>query len=160
MFTAILITGGTGEVGGYFSSEVFLPSTSTSCLMSTELEVERWYHTLDGLLLCGGVWGDAETSCEKFSLTTGKWAFTNHTLQEERGRHMSWEVEEGTILMGGSSRDPATSEIVKHDGTTERSFDMKYNKIQYETEQFYFISIFHLCITGKLALSRTHPLPP
>ena len=33
------------------------------------------------------------------------------------------------ILMGG---DYNTSEIVKHDGTTETSFDMKYDT-QYET---------------------------
>ena len=39
---------------------------------------------------------------------------------------MSWRVEpEGTILMGGQE-STTTSEIVKHDGTTERTFDMKY----------------------------------
>ena len=39
---------------------------------------------------------------------------------------MSWSVEpEGTILMGGQE-STTTSEIVKHDGTTERTFDMKY----------------------------------
>ena len=47
-------------------------------------------------------------------------------LQEEREYHVSWTVEEGTVLMGGFWSE-ATSEMVKHDGTTETSFDMKYD---------------------------------
>ena len=55
---------------------------------------------------------------------------------------MSWSVEEGTILMGGGHQYGArlTTEIVKHGGTTETSFHMKYGTM-YETIQcnFYFI---------------------
>ena len=59
---------------------------------------------------------------------------------------MSWSVEpEGTILMGGFPDDWITlnsiqfnskfrnslnsSEIVKHDGTTEKTFDLKYGLV-------------------------------
>ena len=109
---------------------MFLPSTSTSCLLSASLVQPRRSHSQDGLLLCGGCCEhDAEHSCEEFSPATGNWARTNHTLQERRVAHMSWRVEpEGTILMDG-----ITSEIVKHDGTTERSFDLKYPAKLYET---------------------------
>ena len=104
------------------SAEVFLPASSTSCLVSASLVQERQDHSQEGLLLCGG--SEALTSCEEFSPATGTWARTSHTLQEYRYRHVSWSVEEGTLLMGGYFSD--TTEIVKHDGTTEASFDMKY----------------------------------
>ena len=87
--------------------------------------VARSAHTLDTFLICGGEASQAWSSCEQFSPATGTWALTNHTLQEKRETHVSWSVEEGTLLMGGAFSD-TTSEIVKHDGTTETSFDMKY----------------------------------
>ena len=99
MFSAILITGGlyTDDF-----AEVFLPSTSTSCQLPG-LVVGRWYHTQDNLLLCGGD-GDsgAPTSCEQFSPATGTCARTSHTLQQRRWNHVSWTMEEGTLLMGES----------------------------------------------------------
>ena len=127
MFSAILITGGEDN-GVRKSAEVFLPATSTSCQLPG-LVLGRWSHTQDGLLLCGGD-GDtgAPTSCEEFSPATGTWARTSHTLQERRWNHVSWSVEEGTLLMGGVISG-TTSEIVKHNGTTETSFDMKYNTV-------------------------------
>ena len=114
---------------------MFLPSISTSCELPG-LVVRRYDHTLDGLLACGGLDSEAGYSCEEFSPATGTWARTSHTLQEEKWSHVSWSVEEGTLLMGGFSSG-TTSEIVKHDGTTETSFDMKYNTV-YETIQYSF----------------------
>ena len=122
MFSAILITGG---LGADLSAEVFLPATSTSCKLPG-LVLARYLHTQDNLLVCGGNNGDARTSCEEFSPATGTWARTTHTLQERRVGHVSWSVEEGTILMGGYYSQ-TTSEIVKHDGTMETGFDMKYD---------------------------------
>ena len=112
------MTGGSPtEVGQ--SAEVFLPGTGSSCLVSASLVLDRFWHSQDGLLACGG------TTCEQFSPATGAWALTSHTLQVYREGHVSWSLEpEGTILMGGLLG--YTSEIMKHDGTTERSFDMKY----------------------------------
>ena len=123
------MTGGSPtEVGQ--SAEVFLPGTGSSCLVSASLVLDRFWHSQDGLLVCGG------TTCEQLSPATGSWALTGHTLQQERQSHVSWSVEEGTILMGGVSSG-TTSEIVKHDGTTETSFDMRYNT-EYETIQYSF----------------------
>ena len=123
MFSAILITGDSTATGGIFHSvEVFIPSTSTSCELPG-LVRGRGDHTQDGLLLCGGTY--SSYNCEEFSPATGTWART-HTLQRERWYYVSWSVEEGTILMGGVSSG-TTSEIVKHDGTTEWSLDQKYD---------------------------------
>ena len=100
MFSAILITGGCCG-SAFYSAEVFLPSTSTSCQLPG-LVLGRVDHTMAGLLLCGGCCGgEARSSCEQFRPATGTWARTSHTLQQERGDHVSWSVEEGTLLMGG-----------------------------------------------------------
>ena len=113
------MTGGSPtEVGQ--SAEVFVPGTGSSCLVSASLVLDRFWHSQDGLLACGG------TTCEQFSPATGTWALTGHTLQEERQGHVSWSVEEGTLLMGGVNSG-TTSEIVKHDGTTERTFELQYD---------------------------------
>ena len=130
LFSAILITGGCCG-SAFYSAEVFLPATSASCELPG-LVLGRSGHTQAGLLVCGGRGGsDAMTSCEQFSPATGTWARTSHTLQQERGDHVSWSVEEGTLLMGGEYSH-TTSEIVRHDGTTDTSFDMKYDT-EYET---------------------------
>ena len=125
-----MITGGVtwgqrSDVPSIDSVEVFLPSTATTCQLPRQV-LARQDHTQDGLLVCGGCCGDVLTSCEEFSPATGTWALTNHTLQEGRFCHVSWSVEEGTLLMGGAWGG-TTSEIVKHDGTTATSFDMKYD---------------------------------
>ena len=134
MFSAILITGGYND-GILQSAEVFLPSNTTSCELPGLVE-GRYYQTQDNLLLCGAFEGGAGHSCEEFSPATGTWALTSHTLQKSRYGHVSWSVEEGTLLMGGFSSG-TTSEIVKHDATTETSFEMKYDTV-YETIQYSF----------------------
>ena len=106
------------------SAEVFLPATSTSCQLAASLVQGRDGHTQDGLLACGG--DHLDTSCEQFSPATGTWALTVNPLLEVRRAHVSWSVEEGTILMGGGYQKTA-SEIVKNDGTTEWSLDLKYD---------------------------------
>ena len=58
--TAILITGG---VGATQSAEVFLPSTSNSCLLAA-LPDTREYHSQEGFLLCGGSYFDNDTGLE------------------------------------------------------------------------------------------------
>ena len=141
MFSAILITGGCCG-SAFYSAEVFLPATSASCELPG-LVLGRSGHTQAGLLLCGGRGGsDAMTSCEQFSPATGTWARTSHTLQQERASHVSWCVEEGTLLMGGSIYG-TTSEIAKHDGTTETSFDLKYDT-WYETIHSTTFTLFPL----------------
>ena len=43
---------------------------------------------------------------------------------------MSWAVEDGVILIGGDGSDAEnTSEIVRHDGTNEPTFNLHYSTV-------------------------------
>ena len=55
-------------------------------------------HTQNGLIMCGG----AEDKLGCYTLTPdGVWQKT-HTLINERVHHVSWEMENGVLLIGGA----------------------------------------------------------
>eukprot|EP00091_Calanus_sinicus_P012997 TRINITY_DN28997_c0_g1_i1.p2 TRINITY_DN28997_c0_g1~~TRINITY_DN28997_c0_g1_i1.p2 ORF type:complete len:163 (-),score=50.34 TRINITY_DN28997_c0_g1_i1:16-447(-) len=89
----IILSGG-GEA--LTSVEVFDPSTGLSCSLPN-LPEERFAHTMDNLLICGGE--ESGTTCLSFS--SGEW-MTSLTLLEERYDHTSWQTDQGLVLMGGS----------------------------------------------------------
>ena len=125
---AIIISGGHGVNGVETerSAELYLPSSNTSCMLPA-LPDARYYHSQDGTLLCGG---DQEASCLTFNLTTGGWTRTPHNLTQERHGHVTWPVEDGAILIGGEGSDAEnTSEIVRHDGTNEPTFNLHYSTV-------------------------------
>ena len=116
-----MITGGTTTNNdGLTSAEIFNPVTKTSCSLP-ELPEERYEHSQDGGLLCGGENG---TTCLKWSPATGTWN-QSHTLRHPREDHVSWATASGVYLIGGlySRR---TSEKVKLDGSVEEGFTLKY----------------------------------
>jgi hypothetical protein len=109
--------------GGYYaeqSVEVFVPSTGLSCSLPS-LPYQRYYHTMDSLLICGGEY--SSTSC--LSFTSGQWN-KSHTLEEQRYAHTSWQREDGLVLIAGTS-SRYTSEIVGVAGGQEPSFAMQYS---------------------------------
>ena len=115
----IILSGG---YGASTSVEVFVPSTGLSCSLPA-LPDERYSHTMDSLLICGGSVSSASTC---LSFTSGQW-ITSHTLVEERFHHTSWQTEQGLVLMGGQGF-PDTSEIVATaGGQGGPSFAMQYS---------------------------------
>ena len=86
--------------------------------------------------MCGAK--EDKTSC----LTLSEVGWTkSHDLIKERFNHISWQMEEGILLMGGAS-SPDSTELgdqilktipriiqysVRPDGTTEESFSLKYS---------------------------------
>ena len=74
----------TGGLGGHQSVELFLPSTSASCLLP-ELPDQRDVHSQEGGLLCGG--DLARSSCLALDTATGQWQ-PAATLLEERYGHV------------------------------------------------------------------------
>merc|ERR1711892_1174467 len=119
---AILLSGGyKNSIGALTSVEVFSPSTGQSCSLPS-LPVQRYGHTMDNLLVCGGEY--TRTTCLTFS--SGKW-MTSHSLVEERWAHTSWQTEQGVVVLMGGDGSPATSELVQMGGEQgEPSFPMQY----------------------------------
>ena len=88
----------------------------------------RYEHTVDGNLVCGGRSYDTATTLDTcISLSGGEWKET-HKLTTKRHGHSSWQVSEGVVLFGGGeggSRD--TAELVEaKTGKTEKLFDLEY----------------------------------
>ena len=109
----LLITGGYlgYDEGSSTSVEVFRVSTGQWCALPS-LPDHRRDHTSHALTVCGGYenWYEhTETNCISFS--SGKWNIS-HTLVEERVLHLSWEREEGQILLLGGSYNPTTTELL------------------------------------------------
>jgi len=126
--------------GGYKakkSVELFVPATGKSCSLP-DLPDERWEHTMNGLNICGskdvydspclnrtsgGSWvipvancRSPSTGCVHFS--SGQWQYSPYTFVEPRAGHMSWQTEEGLMLLSGSY-SYFTTEIIPTEETHE-----------------------------------------
>merc|ERR1719348_2788193 len=109
------------------SGQVFIPSSGVSC-STPELPDDRISHTMDGDLLCGGLWvnnPDVQKSCLRFSAEEGTWTYT-HTLAEKRVGHSSWVTSRGLVLMGGWMSDTTTEIVQIGGGEGVPSFNLKY----------------------------------
>ena len=80
LFSALLISGGSPSASGK-SVEVFVPSTGQHCTLP-DLPARRYWHTMEGMMLCGGSKDIGNrTSC--LALTETGWE-TTATLLEQR----------------------------------------------------------------------------
>merc|ERR1711874_279780 len=118
---ALLITGGRY---GFYSAEVFIPSTGQHCVLPNIPGEDRYGHTSEKLSVCGGGgYTSTRTSC--LTLTNGTWE-TSKILQEERYYHSSWASPSGVILLGGEN-STRNSERIQDDGTSTDSFSLGYD---------------------------------
>ena len=141
----MIISGGMGKDSS--SVEVISPSGNVSCSLPN-MPSSRKDHTHDKSLICGGdevtldLGGaalsgagrnDIRSTC--LNLTSSGWVETSHNIMHGGGRwrHSSWPDDDGIVLIGGyngwlfqgySILDG--TEIVKFDGTGERTFDLNY----------------------------------
>ena len=117
------MTGGWNDADGLRSAEIFNPVTMESCSLP-ELPQNRYYHSQNEGLVCGGAHPDAKTNCVKWNPASGNWTMS-HTLKYDRYHHVSWATDSGVYLIGGYN-SPKTSEKVKLDGSVEEGFSLKY----------------------------------
>jgi len=113
---AILVTGGIPE-SSLKSVEVLRSDGSYFCTLD-DLPDERYGHSMDQELLCGG--GATPTSCLKYE--SGRWTEYSWSLQQERYGHLSWRRPNngGVQLIGGfssSSSSLKTTETVSRSGS-------------------------------------------
>lgn len=120
---ALIISGGNSGTSGN-SVEVFVPSTGQHCQLPDIPGDPRHLHTMEGRTVCGGSSQSTWGSC--LTLTDIGWE-TSATLLERRVGHSSWASPSGlTILIGGDG-SAATTEKIQEDGTSVKSFDLKYD---------------------------------
>ena len=117
--TGVLITGGAPNGN---TTELYLPSSATSCTLPG-LPDSRRFHSLDEDLICGGSY--TRDSCLQWSPDTGSWEAAV-TLDVEREEHISWTSTRGIYLMGGEDSERTTT-LIKPDGTQEPGFPLKYD---------------------------------
>ena len=81
----------------------------------------RYYHTMEGLTVCGGsAYTDTNKLC--LALTGAGWANTSYLL-EWRYFHTSWASPLGLLLLGGE-HSPRSTELIQEDGSSTYSFDL------------------------------------
>ena len=128
--SVVLITGG-ADGDDRFSSEIYNPSTKTSCSLPQFPEA-RGIHSQNAGLTCGGGYQApaSANTCVKWSPASGTWT-KSHTLKEGRNGHVSWETPSGVYLLGGDMRDSSntkqTSVKVNKDGSVQQGFSLKYD---------------------------------
>ena len=114
----------TGGHGTETSSEVFFANGS-SIYELPPMSQYRLYHTQSGLTACGGGGSDTYSrSCIKFE--AGSWTTLTDNLVEPHYGHSSWINPDGDILLIGGRYSLTTTEIVYPNGTSIRSFDLKF----------------------------------
>jgi len=120
----ILVTGGHKTET---SAELISTNGSSICELPTMSQSKR-SHTQSGLTACGDFGNDTvRRSCIKFE--GGSWTTLTDNLVEKRYYQSSWVNSDGDILLiggYGSPGSPTTTEIVYLNGTSIRSFDLKY----------------------------------
>ena len=124
-YLGVLITGGDAGTDnlGTNSAEIYLPDSSTSCILpvASDLLLRQSGHTQD--VVCGSLVSNPDTKyCSKW--TNGVWT-QSHKLRNWRLGHVSWATASGVYLLGGIF-SPKSSELVKEDGSVEDGFPLKY----------------------------------
>ena len=127
---AIIITGGKTEFGSKDETLVQLFNENGTFICELpKLPENRFGHTQDGLVLCGG--GNFSYSIPTcLTFENGSW-IESYNLIEPRYLHSSWTSPLGVMLLGGKFFNgyydiPATSELLSEDGQSVPSFDMHY----------------------------------
>ena len=101
------------------SVEVLSPSGVPLPCSVPPLPDERYEHTQDGLVACGGNNAATFTTC--VTLTGGGWP-ESHQLRQRREDHSSWRSPAGLLLMGGTSTEIPSAT----DSSTTSSFTLAY----------------------------------
>ena len=84
--------------------EVVVPATGQFCSLPDLPDEKRYYHTMDGLYICGG----KVSNCLHFS--DGEWN-TFVDMENTFEGHSSWAMEDGIFLLGGAIWGRATEFI-------------------------------------------------
>ena len=123
-FPAVLITGG---FGAEQSVEIYHPDRDSPCVLP-DLPEDRYSHTQDGSLMCGGGGLYTSRTCRRWNRDNGTWDLVTESLTGyNREDHISWTPVDGSVtyLMGGWM-SPETSDVIDQDNYVESSFPLQH----------------------------------
>ena len=130
---AIIITGGKTRYGSKDETIVqLLNENGTYVCNLPKLPENRFGHTQNGLVLCGGGnYSYSIATCLRFE--NGSW-IESYNLNAPRYLQSSWTSPLGVMLLGGKFIDEnfnssATSELLNEDEQSVPSFDMHYRTL-------------------------------
>ena len=118
----------TGGSGTERSAEVLYTNGTSICNLP-QMSLSKFQHTQSGLTACGGDGSSGNgRSCIKF--VDGSWKILIGDLIYPREDHSSWMKPNGDILLIGGLNHGAdeTTETVDQNGTSTRSFDLRYTQ--------------------------------
>ena len=127
-----VVTGGLSKIlhGDILSSVEMIEEVSpyNSCLLP-DLPDERFHHTQNNLLVCGGGRFQQTTkTCSKLEETTGQW-INSHNLSHPRSHHCSWQFDDKILLIGGTNGPAsalASTELISEDGVSTLHYNLTY----------------------------------
>ena len=117
---AVLITGGEGALQ---SAEIYQPNRHSACVLP-DLPDQRYGHTQDGSLLCGG-WG-TNRSCRRWNSTTGAWDLLTESLTKKRRAHTSWTPHDSLTYLMGGWKSEETSEVLNIKSNVSLPFPLQH----------------------------------
>ena len=106
------------------SAELISTNGSSICELPSMSQSKR-SHTQSGLTACGGSGWGVSVDCIIFE--AGNWTQLTYYQVKGRDELLSWVNPDGEILLIGGSGQSWSTEIVYQNGTTIRSFDLKYS---------------------------------
>ena len=116
-----------GGYGALTSSEVLFTNGSFICeLPKMSQSQSRYAHTQSDLTACGDYTSGSGNHRNCIRFEDGSWTTLTDNLVEMRADHSSWINPDGDILLIGGAYSKNTTEIVYQNGTSIRSFDLKY----------------------------------
>ena len=132
MATGIMISGGKTGFGSKDETLVqLLNENGTFICNLPKLPGNRFGHTQNGLVLCGG--GNISYSISTcLTFENGSW-IESYNLIDPRYLHSSWTSPIGVALLGGKFindfNSSTTSELLSKDGQSVLSFDLHYKTL-------------------------------
>ena len=123
-----------------------VPLGNLMCTLSAALPSQRYDHTMDGNIICGGhydFWESSSSSSEPIPrvpsttcdmLTSdGVYKTPSHTLREKRAQHSSWMSPAGLVLIGGYYNPRTTEMLLPTDSSNDLTLTTQAFNLEYDT---------------------------
>ena len=122
-----------------------VPLENLMCTLSAYLPSQRYDHTMDGNIICGGHYDFWEasssseleprvpsTTCDTLT-SDGVYKTPSHALREKRAQHSSWMSPAGLVLIGGYYNPRTTELLLPTDSSNDLTLSTQAFDLEYDT---------------------------